>query len=76
MRRAAAWSVARDRLGVDLREKGYDASVGAYTAAYDSSDLDAAVLLLPLVGVEPADSPRLVRTIDVIRARFGAGADE
>ena len=72
-RRAEAWRRARDELGADLREKGYDARAGAYTASYGTADLDAAVLLLPLVGVEPADSPRLESTVDAIRARLGAG---
>jgi GH15 family glucan-1,4-alpha-glucosidase len=72
-RRSQTWVRARAELGADLRRRGYDETVGAYTAAYDSTDLDAAVLLLPLVGLEPADSPRLNGTIDAIRARLGAG---
>ena len=67
------WREARDLLGADLREKGYDEAIGAYTAAYDSTDLDSSVLLLPLVGVEALDSPRLSGTVDAIRTRLGAG---
>ena len=72
-RRAQIWREALDDLGSDLREKGYDDRVGAYTAAYGSTDLDAAVLLLPLVGVDASDSSRLPNTIDAIRASLGAG---
>jgi GH15 family glucan-1,4-alpha-glucosidase len=72
-RRAEAWRHARDRLGADLRHHGYDERLGAYTAAYGSTDLDASVLLLPLVGVEPSGSPRLAGTVDAIRSRLGAG---
>ena len=72
-RRAAAWQAARDEIGADLRAHGFDEEQGAYTAAYGSRDLDAAVLLLPLVGVEPPGSPRLAGTVDAIRRRLGAG---
>lgn len=72
-RRARVWATARDELALDLRRNGFDASVGAYTAAYGSDDLDAAVLVLPFVGVEPEGSPRIASTIDAIRRRLGAG---
>jgi GH15 family glucan-1,4-alpha-glucosidase len=71
--RAERWRDARDRLGDDLRRRGYDESLGAYTAAYGSTDLDASVLLVPLVGIEPSGSPRLAGTVDAIRDRLGAG---
>ena len=72
-RHARRWLDARDVLGEDVRSRGFDEAVGAYTAAYESTDLDAAVLLLPLVGIEPACSPRVVATIEAIRERLGAG---
>lgn len=72
-RLASRWRTERDRLGDDLRTNGYDERVGAYTAAYGTEDLDAAVLLLPVIEVEPPDSPRLEGTIGAIRDRLGAG---
>jgi GH15 family glucan-1,4-alpha-glucosidase len=72
-RRSEVWRRARDRLGEDLRRHGYDERLGTYTAAYGSTDLDASVLLMPLVGVEPSGSPRLAGTVDAIRERLGAG---
>jgi GH15 family glucan-1,4-alpha-glucosidase len=72
-RLSEAWRSARDLLGDDLRRHGYDERLGTYTAAYGSTGLDASVLLLPLVGVEPSDSPRLAGTVDAIRSRLGAG---
>ena len=44
-----------------------------YTGAYDSSGLDAAVLVLPVVEFEPAASPRVVGTVDAIRRQLSAG---
>ena len=72
-RHAQRWILARDALGEDVRRRGFDEERGAYTAAYGSSDLDAAVLLLPLLGVEPEGSPRVAGTIEAIRADLGAG---
>ena len=72
-RRATRWIAERDRVADDVRRNGYDAGVGSYSAAYGSSDLDASVLLLPVVGLEPDGSPRLDSTVDAIRARLGAG---
>jgi pentatricopeptide repeat protein len=71
--RASVWRATRDEIGADVRSRGYDVDVGAYTASYGSQDLDAAVLVLPLVGVEPAGSARVAATVDAIRSRLGAG---
>lgn len=72
-RRAPVWQGVRDRIAADIRANGFDDDLGAYTAAYGSGDLDAAVLLLPILGIEPLDSPRVVGTVDAIRSRLGAG---
>jgi GH15 family glucan-1,4-alpha-glucosidase len=71
--RATRWRAARDEAGADLRCQGFDADVGAYTAAYGSRDLDASLLVLPLVGLEPPGSARLAGTVEAIRTRLGAG---
>ena len=44
-----------------------------YTRSYGSDDLDAAVLVLPFVGIEPRDSPRVRGTIDAIARELDAG---
>jgi GH15 family glucan-1,4-alpha-glucosidase len=71
--RAAGWQAVRDAVAADVRSRGFDATIGAYTAAYGSADLDAAVLVLPLLGIEPIGSPRLTGTIDAIRNGLSAG---
>ena len=71
--RAPFWRSIRDRVAADVLANGYDEDLGAYTAAYGSGDLDAAVLLLPILGIEPEGSPRVAGTVDAIRARLGAG---
>lgn len=72
-RRVLSWEKVRDQIADDVRANGYDDTLGAYTAAYGSDDLDAAVLLLPVLGIEPPASPRVAGTIDAIRARLTAG---
>jgi GH15 family glucan-1,4-alpha-glucosidase len=71
--RATTLREERDRVGDSIRERGFNDDIGAYTAAYGSTDLDAAVLILPLIGIEPPESPRVRATIDAIRSQLGAG---
>ena len=72
-RRATAWEATRDRIAADVHANGFSPEVGSYTAAYGSVDLDAAVLVLPILGIEPADSPRVGGTVEAIRNRLAAG---
>jgi GH15 family glucan-1,4-alpha-glucosidase len=71
-RRQQRWASARDALADDIRARGFDPAQRAYTAAYDSAKLDAAVLL-PMIEFEPAASPRVVGTVDAIRRQLSAG---
>jgi GH15 family glucan-1,4-alpha-glucosidase len=47
--------------------------MGNYTRSYGSADLDAALLILPLLGIEDADSPRVRGTINAIRDELSPG---
>jgi GH15 family glucan-1,4-alpha-glucosidase len=44
----------------------------SYTRSYGSADLDAALLILPLLGIEP-DPRRVIDTVDAVRDRLSAG---
>jgi GH15 family glucan-1,4-alpha-glucosidase len=72
-RQARRWSAERDAIAADVICRGFNPELGAYTRAYGSRDLDAAVLLLPLLGIEKPDSPRVRGTIDRIAEELGAG---
>jgi GH15 family glucan-1,4-alpha-glucosidase len=72
-RRQQQWTNARDALANDIRTRGYNPAQRAYTAMYDSAELDAAVLVLPVLEFEPPSSPRVVGTVDAIRSRLSAG---
>ena len=49
-----------------LREAWND-ELGAFVQSYGSDRLDAAVLMMPMVGFLPARDERMIRTVNVIR---------
>lgn len=67
------WQAARDAISAEVRIRGFDPRRNSYTRSYGSADLDAALLVLPLLGIEPARSPRVRGTIDAIRSELAAG---
>jgi alpha,alpha-trehalase len=64
--KAEAWAAERDRIREAILERGWSEKRQAYAQAFDSDELDAAALLMPLVGFLPADDPRMRSTIDAI----------
>jgi GH15 family glucan-1,4-alpha-glucosidase len=72
-RRRQRWTAERDAIAADLATNGVDRARDAYVRAYGRDDFDAAVLVLPLTGIEAAGSPRVRRTIDAIREHLSAG---
>jgi GH15 family glucan-1,4-alpha-glucosidase len=72
-RRVLRWAQARGALAEEIRDRGFDSDEGAYTAAYDTGEMDAAVLALPVLEFEPVASKRVIGTVDAIRRRLGAG---
>jgi len=61
------WKQARDEIRRSIERRGYDRDRGVFVQAYDSSDLDAAVLRLPSVDFIAYDDERMVRTTDAVR---------
>ena len=64
---AERWRRVRDEIHADVCRRGYDASLASFTQAYGSKDLDASLLLIPLVGFLPASDERVQATIDAIQ---------
>jgi GH15 family glucan-1,4-alpha-glucosidase len=75
MRRAPTrrWKQARDELRKAIERRGYDRKRGVYVQAFDRSELDAAVLLLPTVEFVDWDDERMLRTVGAIREELDAG---
>ncbi|WP_371614560.1 glycoside hydrolase family 15 protein [Streptomyces sp. NBC_00454] len=66
------WRTMRDAVHRDVCENGYDAERGTFTQYYGSRELDAATLLIPRVGFLPPDDPRVIGTVDAVRAELGS----
>ncbi|GCE21688.1 glucoamylase [Dictyobacter kobayashii] len=58
------WTQVREQLRAEILERGYDPSLGAFTQSYGDQVLDAANLLLPLVGFLAPDDPRMLSTVE------------
>ncbi|MEU5668907.1 glycoside hydrolase family 15 protein [Micromonospora sp. NPDC047762] len=72
-RQRRRWQEARDAIAAEVRTRGFDPTAGSYVRNYDSRDLDAALLVLPLLDMDRTGSPRVQGTIDAIRNRLSAG---
>ncbi len=60
------WRRTRQAIHDDVCEKGFDQRLGAFTRSYGSGTLDAATLLIPMVGFLPPDDPRVLGTTEAI----------
>ncbi|MDP8994906.1 MAG: glycoside hydrolase family 15 protein [Pseudomonadota bacterium] len=60
------WRAAREAIREQVLDRGYDRERGSFVRAYGSKQLDASLLLLPVVGfVDPCDR-RMVATVEAI----------
>jgi GH15 family glucan-1,4-alpha-glucosidase len=71
--RRQRWQKERAAVASDVRHHGFDDARSAYTRSYGSDELDAAILVLPLLGAEPPGSPRVTNTVDAIGRELDAG---
>jgi GH15 family glucan-1,4-alpha-glucosidase len=80
------WRAVRDEIHRTVCARGYNTARQAFTQSFDSSELDASLLLMPVLGFLPIDDPRIVRTVTaierelvsdglVLRYRTESGAD-
>jgi GH15 family glucan-1,4-alpha-glucosidase len=61
------WRATRDAIHAEVCAKGWSDERKAFTQYYGSDDLDASVLMIPLVGFLPADDPRVISTVMAIQ---------
>ncbi len=61
------WQALRDEIHAQVLANGWSERKQAFAQSYGADELDAAVLLMPLVGFLPATDPRVVSTVDAIR---------
>ncbi len=72
-RRRHRWDAARHAIAAEVTVRGFDAARGSFVRAYGRDDLDAALLLVPVIGLEDPLSPRVVGTVDAVRRELAAG---
>jgi GH15 family glucan-1,4-alpha-glucosidase len=61
-----AWRKVRAEIFDVVCQRGYNASVGAFTQTLDGTNLDASLLMLPLIGFLPPSDPRIKGTVEAI----------
>ncbi|MBV8693393.1 MAG: glycoside hydrolase family 15 protein [Actinobacteria bacterium] len=60
------WRRLRDAIHADVCKNGYDANRNSFTQYYGSDQLDASLLMMPLVGFLPATDERVKGTVAAI----------
>jgi GH15 family glucan-1,4-alpha-glucosidase len=60
------WRKIRDEIHRQVCELGYNAKKKAFTQFYGSDQLDASLLMMPLVGFLPPDDERVISTVEAI----------
>ena len=60
------WRLLRDTIHQQICQQGFDAARHTFVQSYGAQELDASLLLLPLVGFLPATDPRVQGTVAAI----------
>ncbi|WP_433604808.1 glycoside hydrolase family 15 protein [Dactylosporangium sp. CA-139114] len=60
------WTELREAIRAEILQQGYDPKRRTFTQYYGSEELDAAMLMVPLVGFLPATDERVVGTVAAI----------
>ncbi len=60
------WRAMRDEIHAEVCEKGFDPDLGSFVQSYGSRELDASLLILPLVGFLPASDERIRGTVEAV----------
>ena len=61
------WREIRDEIHAEVLARAWSEKKGSFTQSYDSDELDASVLQLPIVGFLPAADERIVSTVAAVR---------
>jgi GH15 family glucan-1,4-alpha-glucosidase len=68
----ARYAATRDEIHAEVTAKAYDADRKTFVQAYGSPNLDAALLMMPLVGFLPATDERMQGTVAAIQRELTA----
>jgi GH15 family glucan-1,4-alpha-glucosidase len=64
------WRALRDRVHDEVCRNAFDAELGSFVQSYGGRELDASLLLMPLLGFLPASDPRVRGTVEAIQQRL------
>jgi GH15 family glucan-1,4-alpha-glucosidase len=67
---AERWEDRCAEIHAEVCARGFDAGLGSFVQAYGSHQLDASLLLLPVVGFLPPEDPRIQGTVRAIEQRL------
>src|SRR5664280_772247 len=67
------WKEIRAEIHEQVCEQGFNAAKGSFTQYYGSDQLDASLLMIPLVGFLPAHDPRVRGTIEAVERELLEG---
>ena len=61
------WRHLRDTIHAQVCREGFDPDLNCFVQSYDAKELDASLLMIPLVGFLPAADPRMLGTVQAIQ---------
>ncbi|MEV6058024.1 glycoside hydrolase family 15 protein [Streptomyces sp. NPDC052107] len=64
------WQHERDQIRQAIEQRGWNPDLGAFAQAFDTNDLDASALMLPIVGFLPPHDPRIQSTVLAIATQL------
>jgi GH15 family glucan-1,4-alpha-glucosidase len=64
------WREIADEIHAEVCERGFDRDLNSFVQVYGSKQLDASLLLIPMVGFLPPEDPRVRGTLRAIEERL------
>jgi GH15 family glucan-1,4-alpha-glucosidase len=65
------WKEERENIRNAILERGFNKRLNSFVQCFDSEEIDATSLLIPVMGFLPFDDPRVQGTIRVVRQHLG-----
>jgi GH15 family glucan-1,4-alpha-glucosidase len=67
---ADEWRAVRKQIHDEVCRSGFDAQLGSFVQSYGSKEVDAGLLLIPIVGFLPHSDPRIIGTVRQIEKQL------
>ena len=62
------WRELRDQVRAEIHRRGVDRERGTFTQHYDTTEVDASLLMLPMLGFVDGDDPLMLGTVAAVEA--------